>query len=266
MSVAVLLIHHWHRHRTALLVLAAVMALFEWIFTQLAPAPEEAVRVRALLDMFPPPVVALIPQELLQNITARGFVGFGYQHPFAILMMSIWVVRVGAGALAGEIGLGTMDLLAARPVSRRSFVLAALVSVVAGLTLMIGAAWTGTAAGLLGRSLDDARPADYLGVAATAWLLFASFGSLAVLISATRRVAGDAIALSSSLLAGSFLLDYLARVWPPVTPFGKLSLFLYFKPNAILLGGLDAADAAVPAAVALLGLAVALAVFQRRDL
>ena len=104
MSVLSLLGHLWRRHRLALLWLAAGSGFFPWAITRVVPAVAHSGFVRQLFDMAPAPV------------------------------------RVATGALAGEVGRGTMDLVASRPVSRSAQVAAAW-AVVAGLVLIAAAGW-----------------------------------------------------------------------------------------------------------------------------
>jgi ABC-type transport system involved in multi-copper enzyme maturation permease subunit len=264
-SAATLLGHHWRRHRQTLLVIGLGLALFELAITRIAPETEQAEAMRRFIALLPAPLTSLVT-ELLENVTPQGILAFGYAHPFAVLLLSLWVVRVGAGALAGEIGLGTMDLLAARPVSRASQVWAALAAMLLGLLALVAAAWAGTSLGLATRSIPDLGATAFLAPAFMGWLLFAAFGALTLAISASRKSGGEAIALASGVLAGSFVLDYLARLWEPISALRRLSLFTYAQPQAIVREGVAAADVVVLAAVAALAAAAAFALFARRDL
>lgn len=266
MNVGTLLAHLWRRHRAALLMLALGNALFQWAITRVVPAASQTGFVRELLDMAPAPVRVLIGEDLVASLSARGFLGFGWVHPFPLLLLGVWAVRVSAGALAGEIGRGTMDLIAARPVARSAQVAAAALAVVAGLAVIAGAGWVGTALGLQTRTLEGVAAWDLLPVAAMALLLFASAGSVTLFVSATRREGGAAISWCAGLLAGSYVLDYLARVWSAIAFLRPLSLFRYYEPQRILREGVAVQDVAVLAAVGAAGLVLAFAVFARRDL
>ncbi len=45
--------------------------------------------------------------------------------------------------------------------------------------------------------------------------------------------------MTTAILAVSFVLDYLARLWAPVSRLRPLSLFRYYEPQAILASGLS---------------------------
>jgi len=261
--IGALLTRQWRHQRPALLWLAAGMLVFEFLITKLAP---DVSRMQGLLDLLPPPVLDVFGAELRATLSPSGFLAFGWVHPFALLMLGVWVVRVAAGSLAGEIGRGTMDLVAARPVSRAAIVAAAALALYGGLAVLCLAGWGGIAVGLAQRPLGDARAADLAGVVGTCWLLFSAAGSLALGISAVRRTGGSAIAIASGALAASFALDFVARAWGPLTWARRLSVFAYYAPQQIAAHGVVPVDLLVLVVVTTAATALAFVAFHRRDL
>jgi ABC-2 type transport system permease protein len=264
--IGVLFRHHVRLHRVPLVPLALGLALFEWIMTVVAREPSISRFLGDALHAAPPQFLALLNQDLVAIASPAGIVGLGYTHPFALVMMAVWAVRVPSAALAGEIGRGTMDLVAARPVVRGAHVVAAALALLAGLTVLALAAWLGTFVGLVGRPLEGVTAWRFLPVAAGMWLLFASAGAVAIFVSALAREAGTAIAWSSGLVAGSYVLDYAARVWPRIASLRPLSLFRYYEPQQAMIAGLASYDVEILAAVAAAALLLAFAVFSSRDL
>jgi ABC-type transport system involved in multi-copper enzyme maturation permease subunit len=106
----------------------------------------------------------------------------------------------------------------------------------------------------------------YLPVAVALWLVFASFGAVAILVSSLARDAGTAIAWISGLLAGSYVLDYVARVRSRLAPLRPASLFSYYEPQRVVEAGLARHDVMVLVAVGAAALLLAFGVFARRDL
>lgn len=255
--------HHWLRHRLPLLPMAVGLALFEFMITRMAPSPNEATWMTRLLATVPPKLMALAGSEFAA--TPAGVLAIGYGHPFFVLLLSVWAVRVSSGAVAGEIGRGTMDLLAARPVPRWHHVAAGFATIAAGLGLLLAVVWGTTALGLGLRQLGVGAP-EFLRVAAGAWLLFTAWGSVGLLVGATLREGGPAIAWTSGLIAVSFVLDYLARLWTPIAGLRPLSLFRYYEPLLIHNTGLAASSVLVLGAVAALALAGSVVVLRLRDL
>ncbi len=253
----------WRRHALTLVLMGVGLAAFTLILTRVAPTPGE-VRFEALLAMIPKPVLEMLGGELAIS-SARSIVAFGYIHPFFLAIMTAWILRTTTGALAGEIGRGTMDLIASRPISRAGQVLSVWVLAIAGVGALAAAAWVGTAIGLQIRTLD-VTAGELIAVPAMGALMFAAWTSVGLLISASLREAGPAIGWTSGLIVVSLVVLFLSRVWPPAELIRPLSLFTYFQPQEIVLRGVAAGQVAVLAAVAVAGLAAAVAVFSRRDL
>jgi ABC-2 type transport system permease protein len=262
-TIVTLVQHAWTRHRIPPIPIAAAIGLFQFILTRMAPAPNEVSWVSGLLAAFPPEVRALIGNEVA--LSPAGFLAIGYGHPFFILLMSAWVVRTSSAAVAGEVGLGTMNLLASRPVPRWHFVAAGMTTIVVGLAIIVACAWIGTATGLRLRPVD-VRAATFARLAVGAWLLFSALGAVGLLIGVTRRDGGQAIAWTTAILAASFVLDYLARLWTPIAPLRPLSLFRYYEPQAILASSLSSVSTIALSATLILSLTGSLIVVSRRDL
>jgi ABC-2 type transport system permease protein len=262
-TIATLLRHAWARHRVPLIPIALAIGLFEFLLTRLAPAPNEVNWISTLLTTLPPEVRALIGNEVA--VTPGGFLAIGYTHPFFILLLATWVVRVSAAAVAGEVGTGTMDVMASRPAARWTFLIAGMKTVMLGLAVIVGCAWLGTALGLRLRPLG-VPASSLLPVAATAWLLFATFGAVGLLVSAAYREGGPAIGWTTAVIAGSFVLDYLARLWAPLARLRPVSLFRYYEPQAIFVSGVPASTLVVLISTLVVALVAGVVILTRRDL
>jgi ABC-2 type transport system permease protein len=261
--IGALLRRQWRHHRAALGWLAFGMGLFEFLITKLAPATD---RMQGLLDLLPPPILDIFGAELRATLSPAGFLAFGWVHPFALMMLAVWVVRVGAGSLAGEIGRGTMDLLVARPVARAALVAATALWLLAGLAVLCLVGWTGLALGIRMRPLGGAGPGELAAVVLACWLLFAAAGGLTLAISAVHRSAGSATAWAAGVLSVSFALDFIARAWEPLTWARPLSIFAYYAPQQVVMRGLAPGDATALAVVAAASTLLAFGAFQWRDL
>ena len=260
---ATLLRHAWVRHRVVLLITAAALCLFEFVGTRLAPTPNEVGWVSTLFATLPANLRALLGNEVA--LSPAGFLAVGYAHPFFMILLSAWIIRVTSAAVGGEIGRGTMDLLASRPVPRWHFVASGAIAAAAGVAGIVLAAWSGTAIGLATRSID-ARAAAFWPVVLGAWLLFTAWAAVGLAISATRRDGGAAIAWTTTALAVSFVVDYLARLWAPISWLRPFSLFRYYEPQAMLASGMPVVSAVVLAGVIVVALIAATAGLARRDL
>ena len=262
-TIVTLLRHAWARHRLPLIPMALAAGLFEFFLTKVAPAPNELSWMATLLATLPPEVRGLIGNDVA--LSPAGFLAIGYEHPFFFLLLSTWVVRATSSVIAGEVGLRTMDLLATRPVPRWTFVAAGMATVALGLGAIVACALIGTAVGLHTRALG-VRASVFVPLALGAWLLFTAWGAVGLAIGSTRREGGQAIAWTTTVIATSFVLDYLARLWVPISRLRPLSLFRYYEPQAILASGLPSRTILVLTVTMIAGLAAGVIIVSRRDL
>src|SRR5262245_26510768 len=212
----------WRQHRLALAVVTIGVAVFEFVITRVAHEPGQTGFFSGLVALLPPDLSSFINEQVPLG-SPRGVIALGYLHPFFLALCSAWVIRVGAGALGGEIGRGTMDILAARPIPRWAMVAAASLAIAGGLAIITAAAWMTSAIGLRLRPLG-VTGGEVWQLPVMAWLLFVAWGGVTLAISASRREAGPVIAWASGLIATSFVLEFLTRVWEPIAWMRKLSL------------------------------------------
>jgi ABC-2 type transport system permease protein len=262
-TLLTLLRHAWARHGVVLVSTATAIGAFELVLTRMAPTPNEVGWMSTLLATLPPNIRTLLGNEVA--LSSSGFLALGYAHPFFMMLLSAWIVRVTSAAVAGEIGRGTMDLLASRPVPRWQFAAAGAAAATLGIACILAVAWTATAIGLRLRPID-ARAASFWPMILTAWLLFTAWGAVGLAISATRRDGGNAIAWTTTALAVSFVVDYLARLWAPMSRLRPFSLFRYYEPQAILTSGFPVVSGVVLVATTAIAFGVAIVALSRRDL
>jgi ABC-2 type transport system permease protein len=199
--------------------------------------------------------------------TLAGSVAIGLIHPIPIAMVAVFAIGHPLGAIAGERQRGTLEVLLARPISRRRlyatvqattlvFVVVALAADVLGV--VVGAVATGVAGELR------------LDLLALAWLnslfLFAALASVALAASASFDRLGPAAGLILGFTIVSYAVEFLAAVWPDIAWLRPWSLFAYFQPSETLAGEIKPGDLAVLATVGAAATAYGLWVFPRRDL
>ena len=133
--------------RWSLLVVAILLASFQclWVkitqrtVTQVAPffstlANRAGTTQKALEDViFGGPgklAQTVIGGESIHFERAMDTLSIGYVHPLMQIIFGIWAIGRAAGALAGELDRGTMELLLAQPIARWKVASAVAVSFV----------------------------------------------------------------------------------------------------------------------------------------
>ena len=154
-------------------------------------------------------------------------VGYLNSQVFALtapLVLFIFAIGAGSGAVAGEEEKGTLDLLLAHPIRRRDYVvqrflaLAALVAVL-GAVVLAAVALGSAAVGL------DIGFGRLVAATVSVTLLALFVGSLALAIGAVVPGRARAIAIAAGVAVMAWLLDGLGQAvdvlepWRPLSPY-----------------------------------------------
>jgi ABC-type transport system involved in multi-copper enzyme maturation permease subunit len=255
--------------RTKLIIVAAALtlwgALMPLVYSQLIDTPLGA-RFKEMVDS------GLIPAQLTQfgggNIfTLPGSVALGIIHPLAVAMVCVFAVGFAAAAVAGERQRGTLEVVLARPISRRMAYGSLFGAMVVFLSLAILAVLVGTVASsaIFGK-LAELEIANVPLLGLNAVLLYSALGSVALAASVSFDRLGPALGIGLGFTVVSYFLEILGSLWPDAEPLQPFSVFHYLDPQSVLDGKADPFDFVVLTVVTLAGVAWSLVVFPRRDL
>ena len=259
-----LLRHTWRGNRARVGFLALAMGV--WAFLMPVIYATFGVQMEALLKS------GIIPEAFLRLLGAdpfslSGAVALGTVHPVALGLQLVYPVGFAAFAIAGERQRGTLEVLLARPVSRRSVFLTLFVAVVAFAALVTAAQLAGT---VLGAALYDV--AGQLDPGALAFLglntlaLLAALAAICLAASASFDRPSTPLAIGLVVVIAGYVLEVLGTLWPDAAFLQPYSPFHYLQPLEILAGRDATTDALILAAVAAVALGIGLVRFPRRDL
>ncbi len=238
--------------------LAFFCILYTIIYPNLPPEVREIdARALALLDSI----------GIQTFATYEGFI-LGTMFNFLPLLVGLFGAMVGIGALVGEEDNGTLELLAALPVSRGQLLL------VKALALCIGAALVLVFDGLVAAGvfsllkLDTPVTAlDMFLTVQSLWLMAFVFLTLSLFLGAYLPSRGVALGAALAVLFVSFFGDNLAGMAPilePLQPF--LPHFYFEKVIQMLVGDVAWREMAILLAIGVGFLLLAVLSFRRRNL
>jgi len=256
--------HLWRANRVRLLIVTAALVLWGSLLPVIYDAFGE--QFKELMAS------GLIPRQMAEFgggdiFSLTGSVALGFIHPFAVALNLVFSVGFAGAAIAGERQRGTLEVLLARPISRRRAYGTALVAsalfvgvTVAGLTLgaLAGTAATGRIAELGPQNL----PLLWLN----AVLLYMAFAAVALAASVSSDRLTPALGVALAFVLVSYFLEALGSLWPDAAFLQDYSLFHYLDARGVLSGLADARYFAILAAVIVAAVAYALVMFPRRDL
>jgi ABC-2 type transport system permease protein len=212
----------------------------------------------------PESVRALFAGGELDIASPIGYLNSQIYALMAPLVLLIFSIGAGAGAVAGEEERGTLDLLLAHPVRRRDYVVQrflALAALVAALTIVL-LATVAVGSALVDLDIGFGR---LVAASAAVGLLAVLYAAVALAVGALTPGRAKAIAVAAGLALAAWIFDGLAQAvdvlerWRPASPY-----YHALGQNPLRDGPNWGGWAVLAAATAVL-VAVAAAGLERRD-
>ncbi len=209
----------------------------------------------------PPALQALIGD--LNIATAPGFLASEFYSWIPILLI-VYAVIAGTGAIAGEESAGSLDLLMAQPVTRSSFVLQKAAAACLGSALIVAIGYLGFVISVpfvnIAVSLNDIAIASANMLPLTLFFFALSLWLGAV---APSRAVASAVAVGVATV-GYFLYS-LSNGVEALRNLRYASPFYYYGTGDALVHGADWPHVGLLLGLAVLFVAAALRAFARRD-
>jgi ABC-2 type transport system permease protein len=196
-----------------------------------------------------------------------------WNHPFILLLISMWTIGRGSAAVAAEVERGTMDLILSRPVSRSAYLLAQVCVSLAGLAILALALLAGAAIAVHYNVLHEPP---------TPWILLAPAVNLAalglpiygytLLASSLDHVRWRPTSIGSVLTLAGFISYVVSMipvlrnmVWRPWLE--RVSIFKAYNPVELVTQGETLGfNVAILGGIGLACITVAFFAFAVRDL
>ena len=268
-ATLVLTVHSLKRVRVVVAAIAAVLVGFQFLLTQVAVVLDRNQAFGALTSIVPDFIREVAGPSMLAFMSFSGIVALGYFHPIVLASLLGLTIAI-ATEPAGEIEARFDDLTLTRPVPRGAVIARTVIvmaTVLSGiLVLMTLGSWTGLTCCT---PATAPRPSTALlrSLALTLGAIVWCWGGLALAAAAAVRRRALAAGLAGVAALAMYLLDYLGRVWDPLSRISPASPFHYFEPMTLITGApLNVAHIALLVGIGVAGAIAAHVVFARRDL
>lgn len=209
------------------------------------------------------------------NLSQTGdLLSVGYVHPLPQTILMIWALARGAGALAGEIERGTMELLVAQPIPRWKIVTTHLCVDLLMIPALACCMMLGTFIGMTLVPLNNIDLAPYWRAIVLATALAFALAGFTYAVSSMGRSRWRVLAWCFGIVLIFSLLNLFGQLWDALGPWRPLSIFYYYQPQYAILknqwslpvAGVQVPALAVMLSVAIIGYTIALWRFNSRDL
>jgi ABC-2 type transport system permease protein len=214
-----------------------------------------------------PPILQGLAGKVTFNVgTLGGYLQYKYGTFFPIVA-SLWSILALSGTLAAEARRGSLEFLAAEPITRRRLALQKLFGHIvpmgiASIAIFVSIAVAGTFGTLPGDEISVGAAAGY---AIWLGLLALVSGSVAFAI-APFLGRGAAAGIAGAVMFTGFILNGYQGAIPELAPYANLTWFGWTANHIPLAGLYDWSSLALVALVAIALFAVGIEAFVRRDL
>ncbi len=256
--------HLWRSQRTKLAIVC--LALGAWNAVLPVIYQSFGKQMQALIDS------GVIPKQFTtfgggDVFSLSGAIALGYVHPISIILVSMFAIGFATAAVAGERQRGTLEVLLARPLSRRRIYLTELIAVLVFIGLALVTASIGTAIGAAAAGVVDQLRLDRLPILwANGMLLWGGIAGIGLAASVSFDRLTPALGVTMAIVVVSYFLEILGSLWPDAAGLQPYSLFHYLAARDDLNGTVSGAGLGLLAAVLVAAIVWALVVFPRRDL
>lgn len=215
----------------------------------------------AVIDI-PEALEALLGSDLPIS-TAAGFLSAEYFSWIPILLI-VFAITQGTGAIAGEEGSGTIDILLAQPITRTDMVLARTLAFVLGSVAIVAFGFVGFVVTVPLIDIDVTLGDVFVACANMLPIAFV-FYALSLWLGAVAPTRGVAVGAVIAIVTATYFCNAIGSTVDALDWLVYASPFHYYGAGLPLVRGIDWFDAGLLLALAAVFFLVALGTFDRRD-
>jgi len=255
--------------RTTIIVSALLFLLLISVTAAVANEFDTPTKRKSLADLVAglPPILQGLAGKPINVETMGGYVQYKYGTFFPIVL-SLWSILALSSTLASEAKRGSLEFVAAAPISRRRIVLEKLSGHIVVITIASVAVFLSTA---IAGAVNGKLPGDEISVtAAFAYalqlgLMALAAGGLAFALSQFLG-RGPGVAIAGAVMFGGWILNGYQGAVPVLAPFANLTWFGWTS-NHLPLAGVYDWPSLIPVALAVVLLfVIGVEAFVRRDI
>ena len=214
-----------------------------------------------------PPILAGLAGKPVNVETLGGYLQYKYG-TFFPLVVSLWSILALSGTLAAEARRGSLEFVAANPMTKRRIALEKLLGHVTSVVIAMAVIFVSivVAGGAFAKLPGDAFGVDAAaGYAIWLGLLALAAGSVAFALAPVLG-RGSAAGIAGAITFGGFLLNGYQGAIPSLAPLANLTWFGWTSDHLPLAGQFDWAPLALVAIVVIILCAAGIEAFVRRDI
>ena len=212
------------------------------------------------------------PQGLLEALnyddisTAAGYLTASVYGLIVAVLLVVYSISAGTQTIAGDEEAGTLDLIAAHPVSRTRLALHRFVSFFASVVIITAVFWVGMLALIGPAQLEDISIADFAAIHVHLVLFATVFGALSYAVGAATGRRSLAIGAGSAVGVLGYLANGIVPQVEGLKWVENLSPFHWLTGGDPLRNGIHAGDSLLMVGLAVVLVTLGTRAFSGRDI
>ncbi|MBN2087995.1 ABC transporter permease subunit [candidate division KSB1 bacterium] len=227
-------------HRTMLFYSISLIGLMQFLIVMMVTTIDVTKLAQSFMNQLPPQFQGIFGEEFLQQLSIRGAIAFGYNHPLVVAFLVIMAIMLPARHISGEIESGALELLLALPVKRRTIFWSLWFSSAFLLLLLVISGWVGSFIGVLVfPKLDHLPIISLLKIGLNVWLLMLVINAYTFLLAAYARENEKVALRATGLTLFFYFLNLAIKIWPKINFLKPFTIFNYYQPQSLMMDSGD---------------------------
>jgi len=225
----------WRNNRGFAIFSMIFITLMQFLILYLITTFDTMAIVSAILDQIPEKMRIFLNDSFFSMLTLDGAAAFGFNHPLVLAVLAINAINIPVHHISRELETGTLELLLAHPLKRKTLLLSLWLSGCIILLSIIVAALIGSFSAIaLFHQLSGGIIFRMLQISFNLWILFVLIFTYTLLLTVFGKTGSKAGNISAFLTFGFYLLHFLAQLWSSIEFSKPFNIFSYYEPQALM--------------------------------
>lgn len=213
-----------------------LIGLLQFLILMMVTTVDLTKLAQTFMKQLPLQLQVFLGEEFLQQLTLKGAVAFGYNHPIVVAFLVILAIMLPARHISSEIENGSLELLLALPIKRRTIFWSLWFGSAFLLSLLVVSGWIGSFIGAVAFPKTGQIPLMALfKIGLNVWLLMLVINAYTFLFAAYSRD-NDKVALrAAGMTLFFYFLNLAIKIWPKINFLKPVTIFNYFQPQSLMM-------------------------------
>lgn len=258
----------WRNNRGFAFFSMVFITFLQFLILYLITTIDTTSILTAILEQLPERMRIFLNDSFFSTLTFDGAAAFGFDHPLVLALLAINAINIPIHHITREIESGTLELLLAHPLKRKTLLTSLWISGALILLFIIFAALLGSIISIiLFHQLSMGIVTQLIQISFNLWLLFVLIFTYTMMITVYGKLGSKAANISAVITLVFYLLHFLAQLWGALEFTKPFNIFNYYEPQKLMFNqGNFNLDILVLGSLIVVCFGISLRKFQKRDI